>query len=160
MVQRSGRLYPSSSFYITHHSKLYGIGSYSYLYYILLFSRLTLLRSYSTKMKLGTVHFKNTSLSDLIFKGTSVYLRTPVPKCGGLICLAFCLSGRLSVTRPKFRLDKKSLDQNSGWTKSHWTKVGFMNGQNSVTQCVKLIRTWLQVLAWWQLPVSILEWNQ
>ncbi len=50
---------------------------------------------------------------------------------GGLLCIAFCLSVRdwtkiqigHKVTGPKFRLNKKTLDQNSDWTKSHWTKL-------------------------------------
>ena len=50
---------------------------------------------------------------------------------GGLLCIAFCLFVHdqtkiqigHKVTGPKFRLDKKSLDQNSEWTKSHWTKL-------------------------------------
>ena len=36
------------------------------------------------------------------------FLSTPVLMPGGLICIAFCLSVRLSVTGPKFRLENNS----------------------------------------------------
>ncbi len=62
-----------------------------------------------------------------MYSEVAFFLSTPVLMHGGLICIAFCLSVRLSVclsvTGPKFRLDKKLLDQNSDWTKSHWTKI-------------------------------------
>ncbi len=89
----------------------------------------------------GSIFF----LESLLFQ----FLANPVHMHGGLIRITFCLS----VTGPNFRLYKKSLDQNSYWTT--WKFTWFHTGQKS--QDAKL---WLQIIAWWQLAIGILEWNQ
>ncbi len=64
------------------------------------------------------------------------FLSTPVRVHGGLICIAFCLS---VCDFTKIELDKKSLDQNSHWTKIHQTKI-HIEGRKIPTDCTKITR--------------------
>ncbi len=71
------------------------------------------------KMSTLVVCAQDSEAADLCPHGTRQFLSPPVCMHDGLICIVFCLSVCLSVTGPKFTLDKKLLDKKSFWAIQH-----------------------------------------